>query len=225
MNDYRITRTTGETAAPITAIDEKDARRIFKSRFKGEIATVELIRENVPATKAQELEALEKIKAIVETLGPQSYLATAFEGCFDDAESNIENDFGDSMKARWKSAEQRYGEAVKEAFAVSEELELVQKNLQSAEAALERMQTIILGPDDLEDLRQLVSDRVDESCERAKETAAEIVEYADDPSSTEFLDAVKMNRSYAGRVEFYRNLIGRVEAAQAAARSQDGEEG
>jgi len=74
MNDYRITTTVGTFVNPITAVDEKDVRRIFKSNYKGEIATVELFRENVPATKAQEKDALERIRAIVATLGPSSYV-------------------------------------------------------------------------------------------------------------------------------------------------------
>lgn len=58
------------------------------------------------ATKAQEREALEKIRKIVEGLGENSYISMAFEGCFDDAEENIENDFGLSMNGRWQDAEQ-----------------------------------------------------------------------------------------------------------------------
>ena len=49
-------------------------------------------------SKEEERKALEQIKKIVSTLGPDSYIATAFEGCFDIAESNIDNDFACSMK-------------------------------------------------------------------------------------------------------------------------------
>jgi len=52
--------------------------------------------ENTPApdaTKEQELEALQQIKALVAGLGPRSYIATAFKGVFDIAQENIENDF------------------------------------------------------------------------------------------------------------------------------------
>jgi len=81
MNDYKVIATGIHGEHTVTAIDEKDARREFRARHKGEnvgdIHTVTLIRENVPATKAQEREALEKIKAIVATLGPRSYIGTA----------------------------------------------------------------------------------------------------------------------------------------------------
>ncbi len=50
------------------------------------------------STKEQERKALEKIKGIVEGLGEQSYLATAFKGCFEIAEQNIEYDFADNLQ-------------------------------------------------------------------------------------------------------------------------------
>jgi hypothetical protein len=49
-------------------------------------------------TKQQEREALERIRKIVEALGEQSYIGTAFEGCFEIAEQNIEYDAAFSMK-------------------------------------------------------------------------------------------------------------------------------
>lgn len=49
-------------------------------------------------TKEQERKALAKIRKIVEELGENSYVGTAFEGCFEKAEENIEYDFGCSLK-------------------------------------------------------------------------------------------------------------------------------
>ena len=40
-------------------------------------------------TKEQERKALNQIKKIVDSLGEDSYIAMAFEGCFEDAETNI----------------------------------------------------------------------------------------------------------------------------------------
>lgn len=45
------------------------------------------------ATKDQERQALAKIRKIVEGLGEGSYIATAFDGVWNLAEQNIENDF------------------------------------------------------------------------------------------------------------------------------------
>lgn len=57
-------------------------------------------------TKAQERKALEQIRKIVESLGEQSYIGTALEGCLEDADQNIEYDAAFSMKSRWETAEQ-----------------------------------------------------------------------------------------------------------------------
>lgn len=59
------------------------------------------------ATKDQEREALAKIRKIVAGLGPESYIGTAFEGCFQDAEDNIENDFAFSMASRFESEHEK----------------------------------------------------------------------------------------------------------------------
>lgn len=48
--------------------------------------------------KEQELKALEQIKNIVASLGEDSYIGTAFEGCFEIAEANINNDWACSMQ-------------------------------------------------------------------------------------------------------------------------------
>ena len=49
------------------------------------------------ATKDQERKALAQIKKIVEGLGEDSYLSFAFEGCWEKAEQNIENDWACSQ--------------------------------------------------------------------------------------------------------------------------------
>lgn len=106
MNTYEIffTRENGTTGSDrFTAPDEKQARKDFRECYRhstGTITEVKLVSENVPASKEQERKALESIRAIIATLGPNSYLATAFEGCFEIAEENINNDFADSMKDR-----------------------------------------------------------------------------------------------------------------------------
>lgn len=52
-------------------------------------------------TKADERKALEKIRKIVDEVGGKdSYIGMAFEGCFELAETNIENDWGCSMQQK-----------------------------------------------------------------------------------------------------------------------------
>ena len=109
MSNYRITYELEDKSLQTQIVERSEAaaRKEFKANVKGSTITdVELVAENVPATKDQERDALATIKKLVEDLGPQSYLATAFEGCFQDAEDNIENDFAFSMKARYEAAEE-----------------------------------------------------------------------------------------------------------------------
>ena len=68
------------------------------------------------ATKDQERKALEQIRKIVAGLGRNSYIGTAFEGCFEIAEQNIEDDAACSMKG-WKDLAERNEREWKEAAA------------------------------------------------------------------------------------------------------------
>lgn len=75
------------------------------------------------ATKEQERKALEQIRKIVAGLGEGSYISTAFAGCFEDAEENIENDFANSMKGRYEQATKEAEHFRKAASEISEELD------------------------------------------------------------------------------------------------------
>lgn len=116
MNTYKIifTRENGTQGTDhFTAINERQARKDFGECYRHGTATIisiELVSTDAPATKQQERDALEKIRKIVEQLGPDSYLATAFEGCFDLAAENIENDWACSMADRVRLAEKRAAE-------------------------------------------------------------------------------------------------------------------
>lgn len=116
MNTYKITfsRENGSTGTDnFTAATEAQARRDFREVYrhgKGDIISIELASTNAPATKQQERDTLEKIRKMVEQLGPDSYLATAFEGCFDLAAENIDNDWACSMADRARRAEKRAAE-------------------------------------------------------------------------------------------------------------------
>lgn len=61
-------------------------------------------------TKAQERKALEQIREIVAKLGEDSYIATAFEGCFEMAEQNIDNDWAFSPKHKINCLESQIAE-------------------------------------------------------------------------------------------------------------------
>ena len=218
MNDYKVIATGIHGEHTVTAIDEKDARREFRARHKGEnvgdIHTVTLIRENVPATKAQEREALEKIKAIVATLGPRSYIGTALDGCLEDAEVNIENDFGDSMRARWQDAEKRVGQALKETAAVKEELAQVRRALQTAEDDANFYRDKVLDSDDLTDITQLIDGHISQLQDMVKASEVAILENAEHPEAKIFTDAVRDRKNLTKDIEYYQALAQRVKHAR-----------
>ena len=144
MNTYKISYQFPGSSyedAVVTAPDQRAAEKAFKASFKGtglkapDIFNVELVAENTPATKDQEREALEKIKAILDTLGLDSYVGTAFEGCLEIAEENIENGFAFSMKQRVEAAvveNSRLKERVKE---LEDKLAESEKDYEAAHAA------------------------------------------------------------------------------------------
>ena len=212
MNEYRITFTseTGESSnLNITERTEAAARKSFNTIHKGmgfTIQSMELIRADAIATKQQERDTLAAIRRMVEELGPQSYLATAFAGCFEDAESNIENDFADSMKARYLHADAELNAAKGTIEELEEKLrqEIAerQRARDEAQEVIKKLEAKVLSNDDLEDIRQLLSDRAAEADETAKKYAAEIVERADDPAGREFQEAVRMHRNYTREAEY-----------------------
>ena len=84
------------------------------------------------ATKADERKALAKIREIVEGLGADSYIGIAFEGCFEIARDNIDNDWACSMRQRAESAEETV--QCREAELADKEKEL--KELRTADEKL-----------------------------------------------------------------------------------------
>ena len=231
MNDYRISYTLGGDSIDTTTITERSeaaARKFFKTFSKaGTITNIELIRENTCASKQQEQETLEKIKAMVEELGPQSYLSTAFEGCFEDAESNIENDFGDSMKARWEAAEKRLVElnraTTEEINGFKEKLAESEKDYEAAHAAahviaeekdaeITALRERTLSLDDLTDCRQMAENTVEELRRKVKAAEATILEYAEHPETTTFCDAVRERKALSKDIEYYTALSERLAA-------------
>ena len=87
-------------------------------------------------TKEQERKALEQIKKIVDSLGEDSYVGIAFEGCFEIAETNIKNDWACSMKQSVVQAE--LGEATNKKIA-----EQALADARKMEARIKELETTI----------------------------------------------------------------------------------
>lgn len=233
MNEYRITYQApdGESATR-TVIEhtEKSATKAFRAVYKEsgdpapDIFNIELIRTDALATKQQERDTLAAIRQMVEELGPQSYLSTAFQGCFEIAEQNIEYDFGDSMKGRVEVAERKSESLEAQVKELEEKLrqEIADKQRarDEAQAVIKKLEARSLSDEDLDRIITILGDRAKEAEELAEKTAAEIVRLADDPASPEFRRAVSMNRNHSVHAKSVRELIDRVAAVQAAAHTQ-----
>ena len=61
-------------------------------------------------TKGQEIKALDQIRKIIEYLGDNSYVATALDGCLEDAKNNIIDNAAYSMKSRYEYSEKQLKE-------------------------------------------------------------------------------------------------------------------
>lgn len=112
MNLYEISVVDGKGITHKSKIYEINVDAAFKEAFiQGKIygaeklddCTVQQIQTNAGVSKGTEREYLGRIKNILDALGPNSYCATAFDGCIADAEENIDSDFAVSMKGRWQS--------------------------------------------------------------------------------------------------------------------------
>ena len=209
MNTYEITfqRENGTTGSDrFTAAAEAQARRDFREVYRhgnGQITKVELISSDSPATKEQERKALEKIKKIVNELGEGSYIGTAFEGCFEIAEENIEYDFCCSMKQRAESAEKK----LKTAELDNRDLRNAIKELKSKCLSVESK---VLALEDAGKIKAILHHAKMEVARMADSSAQRIVELADSPDSQEFRQAVQDNRQSKKRLVEYEELTQRL---------------
>lgn len=90
------------------------------------------------ATKKQEREALEKIMNIIESVGgDDSYIGKAFEGCYLLAQSNIDNDYKESMKSRVASKHDELLKTEVKLYQKSEELEKAERDLTNLQIDLD----------------------------------------------------------------------------------------
>lgn len=225
MNEYKITY-TGESEGYQLVIErtEAAAKKFFLSMNKGiklDIASIELYRENAIATKQQERDTLAAIRKMVEELGPQSYLATAFDGCFEDAENNIENDFADSMKARWLHADAQLNAAKGTIEELKEQLEESKKDWEAAHAAahaiaeekdaeIAALRERVISQDDLADAIQLVAEKQFDLETQVKEAAEKIVAWAAEPETEIFKQAVTDHRAAKSNLDYYTALLERL---------------
>lgn len=131
-------------------------------------------------TKEQERRALEQIRKIVESLGENSYIGTAFEGCFEIAEENIENDFACSMKQRREAAEaaeDSLREKVRDLESKIKILETSQSIARTEQEEAQRVNNILRDRAELaEQHMKLEAERANKGWAKAKAQEAEIIQ-------------------------------------------------
>lgn len=158
------------------------------------------------STKDQEKQALDKIRKIVDGLGENSYVKTAFEGCFEIAEENIHDDSACSMKQRAESAQVQAAYFEKCANHESELREKVEDDVSNLRNKISNMEKKLLNMDEILTVSDILAQRI-RDLEAADKTSAErIVRYADEPSSEDFLSARRDNREVSKKLEKVRDL-------------------
>lgn len=166
-------------------------------------------------TKEQELKALAQIKKIVEGLGEDSYVATAFEGCFEIARDNIDNDWACSMKQRAESAEQIAGKLQDLNAELRKQLDTTiseaQKEIAYRDDRLHHLEQKLINPKDLDTCITIIKDRMYDEQEAMKRSAEKIVEYADDPNGSQFSSVVRNHREHKRLAEYFEALKDRLE--------------
>lgn len=158
------------------------------------------------ATKEQERAALEKIRKIVADLGEGSYLSRAFDGCFDIAEQNIENDFSISMLAARNDALEREEKA-------KARVKIAAEKIDELRSQILHMQRQMLALPDLETCLAVVRHSSTVEGNTMMRHAKKVVELAEQPDSVAFKDAVAAHRKQKKLVEAYNELTGRIGAA------------
>lgn len=162
------------------------------------------------ATKEQERKALVRIKKIVDELGENSYVGTAFEGCFQDAENNIEDDAAYSMKSRFECSEEKLVTAQEEIVDLKRKVSLHQETIGKHQEEKERLEARLISEIDLRHCLELENKDL-AGCEQRKDDAAEkIVAYADNPTSEEFKQAVADHRNLTESIKAKKMRIARM---------------
>lgn len=161
-------------------------------------------------TKDQEFKVLARIKKIVAELGEDSYIAAAFDGCFEIAEENIRNDFACSMKQRvdmltdeYKSLSERNADLQASNDALHDRIDrLKEKQEQHTANSLtgeQRKQMISCLNHAIEQLNNTVD-----------YSAQEIIKLADNPNSLDFQKAVANHRAAQETASEYVKLVQRL---------------
>ena len=217
MNNYRITYELEDKSLQTQIVErsEASARKEFKARVKGSTITdVELVAENVPATKDQERDALATIKKLVEDLGPQSYLKTAFDGVFEVAEMNIEEDAAYSFPGRVNILEDQLREMGSKYNAARSDAEVLRSQLEYAQEQVDALKRQQLPEELRRDLWVMVTTEAEVSRARMAEAADKMAAGAENPGCVLFKDSVARYRAEKTRAEAMEQRAAELDAME-----------
>lgn len=224
MNSYKVTYILNgeEHYNHITERTEKVAQKRLKGIYKeAEITATELTDTDTNATKEQEWEALEKIKAMVVELGPQSHLGTALEGVFEVAEMNIEEDAAYSFPERVNILEEqlremgsKYNSAKLDATHLKAQLDNTTAQLAAAQEQIATIKRQQLPEELRRDLWVMVTDEAAASRTRMAEAADKMAVGADNPGCVLFKDSVARYRAEKARAEAMEQRAAELDALE-----------
>ncbi|KQM11413.1 hypothetical protein AOA80_08565, partial [Methanomassiliicoccales archaeon RumEn M1] len=197
----------------ITERTEKAAQKRVKGIYKdAEITDTELTSTDVNATKEQERETLEKIKAMVAELGPQSYLKTAFEGVYEVAEMNIDEDAAYSFPGRVNILEEQLREMGSKYNAARSDVEVLRSQLDHAQEQADALKKQQLPVWLHSAVYGLASEELATSKARMEQAAETMAYYAEAPQDIAFAEAVKGYRAAKERREVCEQIVKGLEA-------------
>ena len=217
MNSYKITfhyPESGNETAYITERTEAAARKGLVKRFgkDAEIVDIELHDTDANATKEQERETMEKIKAMVAELGPQSYLKTAFEGVFEIAEMNIDEDAAYSFPGRVSLLEEQLKEMGSKYNAARSDVEVLRSQLDHAQEQADALKKQQLPVWLHSAVYGLASEELATSKARMEQAAETMAYYAEAPQDIAFAEAVKSYRAAKERRGVCEQIVKGLEA-------------
>ena len=215
MNSYKVTYILNgeEHYDHITERTEKAAQKRVKGIYKdAEITDTELTSTDVNATKEQERETLEKIKAMVAELGPQSYLKTAFEGVYEVAEMNIDEDAAYSFPGRVNILEEQLREMGSKYNAARSDVEVLRSQLDHAQEQADALKKQQLPVWLHSAVYGLASAELATSKARMEQAAETMAYYAEAPQDIAFAEAVKGYRAAKERREVCEQIVKGLEA-------------
>ena len=215
MNSYKVTYLLNgeEHYDHITERTEKAAQKRLKGIYKdAEITDTELTSTDVSATKEQERETLEKIKAMVAELGPQSYLKTAFEGVYEVAEMNIDEDAAYSFPGRVNILEEQLREMGSKYNVARSDVEVLRSQLDHAQEQADALKKQQLPVWLHSAVYGLASEELATSKARMEQAAETMAYYAEAPQDIAFAEAVKGYRAAKERREVCEQIVKGLEA-------------